>query len=61
MPWRVDQIEVVHLAIFGFVVQRRRLRLDGYPTLFLNVHRVQNLRLHLAYFQATTALYQTVC
>ena len=56
----VDQIQVVGLSVFGFVVQRSGLRFDGYPTLFFDVHRVQNLRFHLAFLQTAAALYQTV-
>ncbi len=61
MPRRVDQIEVVGLSVERFVMQRSGLRFDGYPTLFLDVHRVQNLRLHVARLKPTTTLYQAVC
>ena len=60
MARRVDQIEVVGLSIAGLVVQRGGLCLDGYPTLFLNVHRVQHLSFHLTLLQAATALDQPV-
>ena len=56
MAGRIDQVEVVHLAVFGLVVQGRRLRLDSYPPLFFNVHRVQNLGLHIARFQSAATL-----
>jgi hypothetical protein len=36
------------------------LCLDGYPTFFLDVHRVQNLRFHIARLKTATALDQTV-
>jgi hypothetical protein len=48
MARRVDQVEVVDLAIARLVLQRSGLRLDGYPTLFLDVHRVEHLGFHLA-------------
>ena len=60
MAWRVDQIEVVYLAIFGFVVQRSGLRFDGYAALFFDIHRVQNLRTHLSVLQAAAALDEPV-
>ena len=53
---RVDQIEVVNLAVSGLVTQRSGLRLDGYPTLFLQIHGVQNLSAHLAVLQTAAAL-----
>ena len=57
----VDQIQVVDLSVFGFVLQRSGLCLDSYPTLFLDVHRVENLRLHVALFKSSAALNQAVC
>ena len=39
----VDQVEVVDLTITRLVLQCGGLRLDGYPTLFLEIHRVQYL------------------
>ena len=61
MPRCIDQIQVVNLAIAGLVLQRSGLRLDGYPTLFLNVHRVQHLRFHLTVAQSAAALNDAVC
>ncbi|MCY1380166.1 hypothetical protein D9M69_679590 [compost metagenome] len=61
MARRVDQIEVVDLSIACLVVQRGGLRLDGYPTLFFDVHRVEHLRFHLAFREAAATLDQTVC
>lgn len=60
MPWRVDQIEVVDLPILGLVLQRSGLRLDGYPTLFFDIHRVQNLGLHLTVCKTSAPLNQAV-
>ena len=60
MPGCVDQIQVVNLAVFGLVSQRSGLRLDGYPTLFFDVHRVQHLRFHLSVAQAAAALNDAV-
>jgi hypothetical protein len=57
---RVDQVEVVDLAIAGLVLQRGGLRLDGYPTLLLDVHRVQHLGFHLAVREPATALDEAV-
>jgi hypothetical protein len=57
---RVDQVEVVNLAVECLVFERGGLRLDGYPTLFFDVHRIQNLRAHLAVLQTTAALDESV-
>ena len=45
---RVDQVEVVDLAVLGRVFQRGGLRLDGDAALPLDVHRIEDLRIHLA-------------
>ena len=56
----VDQVEVVDLTVFCRVLQRRRLRLDRDAALLLDVHRVQNLGLHIAIGKAAAALDQAV-
>ena len=61
MPRCIDQIQVVNLSILGFVAQCGRLRLDGYPTLFLNIHRVEYLRFHLPVTQTTATLDDAIC
>ena len=61
MPWRIDEVEVVDLAVERLVMKRSSLGLDGYPTLFLDVHRVQHLRLHVAGLKAATTLDQSIC
>ena len=53
---RVDQVEVVDLAVARGVLQRRRLRLDRDAALALEVHRVEHLLFHLAIGQAAAAL-----
>ena len=61
MTRRVDQIQVVDLTIFRFVLQRSGLCFDSYPTFFFDVHRVENLRFHVALFKSSTTLNQTIC
>ena len=56
----VDQVEVVDLSVFGFVVQRSGLCLDGDAALFLDVHRVENLGFHFTRLESTTTLNQTI-
>ena len=61
MAGRIDEIEVVDLPVFGFVLQRSGLSLDGYPTLFFDIHRVKNLCFHLTCFEPSAALDQSIC
>ena len=61
MARRVDLIEVVNLPVERFVFERSGLRLDGYPTLFFNIHGVENLRAHLPVLQTAATLDQSVC
>jgi hypothetical protein len=58
MARRVDQVEVVDLPVLRLVLQRGGLCLDGYPTLFLDVHRVEHLLFHLAVLKSATTLDQ---
>ena len=44
----VDQVEHVVLAVRGAVVHADRLQLDGDAALALQVHRVEDLVVHLA-------------
>jgi hypothetical protein len=48
MAGRIDQIELVGVAVVGLVHHAHGMRLDGDATLALQVHVVENLRLHLA-------------
>ena len=44
---RVHQVELIGLAVLGAVVEAHGLRLDGDAALALDVHRVEDLLLHL--------------
>ena len=57
---RVDQVEGVLLAVRRGVVQADRVRLDGDAALALEVHRVEDLRLHLAGLQGAGDLEKPV-
>ncbi len=57
---RVDQVELVDLAVARLVRQRGGLRLDGDAALALEVHRVEHLRLHLAVGEPAAALDEAV-
>ena len=45
---RVDEVELVGLAVIGVVHHADGIRLDGDATLALDVHGVEQLRLHVA-------------
>ena len=60
MSGRVDEVEVIRAAVSSDVAQSSRLCLDGDSSLTLDVHRVEDLRLHFAVGEATTALDESV-
>ena len=60
MPRRIDHVELVALAVARRVVEGNALRLDGDPALALELHGVEDLRLHLAIRQAATQLDEAV-
>ena len=45
---RVDQVQLVGLAVLRLVKHRHRMRLDGDAALPLQVHRIEQLILHVA-------------
>ncbi len=57
---RVDEVELVGLAVGRGIHHADRMRLDGDAALALQVHRVQHLSLHLARRQRAGKLQQTV-
>ena len=56
MPWGINQVEVINLAIFGFVIESRSLGLDRDATFTLNIHRIKNLGFHFTIRKAATKL-----
>ena len=60
MPWRVDQIKPVFVAVLRVVVQTDALRLDSDSALALQVHRIEHLRRHLALRERAGQLEQTI-
>ena len=44
----VDEIELVVIAVFGFIVEADGMRFDGDAAFALEIHRVEHLRHHLA-------------
>ena len=57
---RVHQVELIGLAVLGLVVEAHGLRLDGDAALALDVHRVEDLLLHLAVGDVAAQLDQPV-
>ena len=60
MAGRVDQVELIRVAVGGLVHHAHGVSFDGDAALALEVHCVQNLRLHLARGQATGQFQQAV-
>ena len=57
----VDKVELIDLAVTRLVMQGHRLGLNGDSSLALEVHRVENLVLHLAVGQASAELNHSIC
>src|SRR5688572_30193173 len=60
MTGSVDQVEDVLSSVAGGVIQPDRMGLDGDATLALEVHRVEDLRLHLTRLQGTGKLQKAI-
>ncbi len=60
MAGRIDQVELIHLAVFGAIVQAHGVGLDGDAALALQVHRVQHLRHHFALGKGAGEFEQTI-
>ena len=57
---RVDQVQLVRLAVGGVEQHAHRLRLDRDPSLPLQVHRVEQLRSHVAHLDRLRQLEDAV-
>ncbi|MNZ89697.1 hypothetical protein D3C78_1086320 [compost metagenome] len=60
MAGRIDEVQLVGLAVLRLVVKRDAVGLDGDPAFALQVHGIQNLSFHFACRQATAHLDETV-
>ena len=60
MTGRVDQVEDEAATLAVAIVEAHGLRLDRDPALALDVHGIEDLRLHLAIAQTTGGLNQPV-
>src|SRR5262249_10115767 len=56
----VHQIELIGLAVLCAIIQAYRLGLDGNAALSLDVHRIEDLRLHLAIRNVAAELDQAI-
>ena len=61
VPRRINQIQLIRLAILRHIYHPHRMRLDGDATLPLQIHRIEHLRLHLPRRQGAGQLQQPVC
>ena len=60
MARRINEIELIQLAVFPLVVEAHRLGLDGYAALPLQIHIVEDLRLHLTLRECPRIFNQTI-
>jgi len=58
---RIDEIQLVGLAIARSVIKRDAVGFDGDAALALEIHRIQHLGFHFTLGQTTTHLDKTVC
>ena len=60
MPWRINQVKYIALAIRCLVFEPYRIGLDGNPALALQIHSIEHLRFHFALAQGAGELDQSV-
>ena len=60
MPRRIDEVQLVRLAILRLVVEAHGLRLDRDAALALDIHAVEDLILHLTLAERARIFDQTV-
>ena len=60
MTWRIDNIQLVRLAVIGFVHERYALRLDSNTPFAFDIHGIENLFRHFAVCQAPAHLDKTI-
>ena len=60
VTWGINKVQLVGLAVFGGVIQRDAVCLDGDTTLALQIHGVEYLRFHFTLAQATADLDKAV-
>src|SRR5262245_23969788 len=56
----IDQIELIHLPVLGFVIQRHALGLDRDAAFAFQIHGIEYLRFHFALFETAAQLNQAV-
>ena len=60
MPRRIDQIELIRLAIVGVIGHANGIGLDRDAALALDIHGVEQLRLHVAFVDCMGEFEDTV-
>ena len=60
MAGGVYEVDLIGLAVPGLVFEAHRLRLDGDAALALQLHGIEDLLGHLAVFEATAYLDQSI-
>ena len=60
MPGRVDQVQLIFLAVLGRKRHRNRMGLDRDSAFAFEVHRIEDLLAHLAFLHRAGLLEQPV-
>ena len=61
VTWRIDEIQLVVLAVRSTVRQRHALRLDRDTSFPFQIHRIENLLRHFSRLQPTAQLDKAIC
>jgi hypothetical protein len=61
VAWRINEIELVVLAIIGFVIQADCVGFDRNATLAFEVHAVEDLLHHFALRESSSVFEQAIC
>src|SRR5436190_6846192 len=60
MPWSIDQVQFVRFTILRLVIHRDRMSLDRDAAFPLQVHRIEQLVLHLPRGNRASAMQQPI-
>ena len=60
MPRRINEIQLIHIAVRCCVIQGHALSFNRDAALALQIHRIENLLCHFALGQTTTVLNKAV-
>ena len=60
MAWGINQIELIALTIVCVIHDANGIRFDGDTALTFNIHSIQQLRVHIAFFNGMGKLQDAI-